>query len=106
MEDLVLKTNLLSIIVCGLVMALMGIGLYHFKDTAAPYMRFWLPVPPIAVASYIYVFNMFKKFEGGLPKPMLLVFGDILMATVFSTVIFLVFTLLLIFLIDCINRTT
>ncbi len=103
MESYLAQTNILTIAFFGVVTALMGICLYFFRDSVAPYMRFLLPIPPIGVAAYVFVFNMFRNYESGLPNAGGL-FREIFTATLTSTAIFLVFSLLLIFMVQLHNQ--
>ncbi len=104
METALLKTNILSIISSGLVMALLGAILYIFKEAAAPYMRFLLTIPPVGVAAYIYVFNMFRKFNGELQQPRMSLLTDMLIATATAAAVFLIFSALLLIIISLLNR--
>ena len=60
MDKELLKINLLALAGSGLLMLLTGVLLYAFRDRVSPYMRYFLPVPPLGVAAYIVVFNLFK----------------------------------------------
>lgn len=104
METALLKTNILSIISSGLVMALLGFVLYLFRDAAAPYMRFLLTIPPVGVAAYIYIFNLYRKFNGVLPQDRFQVLLDLLVATVTAAGVFIVFSALLLLLIGILSR--
>jgi hypothetical protein len=99
MENELLKINIMSIAVSGLLMLAAGIILYLFKDyLSCGSVRFMLPLPPIAVAAYIFVFNMFKHYQCCVPGKSILV-SEIIIATITSTFFFFVFTIVLIFLI-------
>jgi cytochrome b subunit of formate dehydrogenase len=63
----ILKTMILSMIFMGVVILLAGVFLLFYKQQFAPYMRYLLPIPPIGVASYVFVYNMFAKYEGRRP---------------------------------------
>ena len=67
MEDDLLKLNMLTIAASGLLMLLSGLLLYLFRDSVSDFLRFFLPIPPIGVAAYIFVFNMFRHYDGNLP---------------------------------------
>lgn len=94
-----IKTNLMAITTLGIAITLAGFCLYSFRELATPYMRYLLPIPPIGVAAYIFVFNMFGKYNGQLPKLMPTVFREILMATLFSSLFFLLLTLMMVLII-------
>jgi len=104
-EETILKTNILSIIASGLVMALMGAVLYYFREAAAPHMRYLLTIPPVGVAAYIYVFNMYRKFNGKLPQPHANLLFDLFTATLTVAGVFLVFSALLMIIISFFNQS-
>ena len=105
MENELLKINILSITISGLLMLISGAALYYFKDhLIGGHIRFFLPIPPIGVAAYIFVFNMFKHYHCVLPEKSGSVFVEMLIATAASTGVFFIFTATLIFLIRFLNR--
>ena len=61
-----LKVNLLVLTVSEFVMLLTGLGLFVFRDEVSTNLRFFLPIPPIGVAAYIFVFNMLNYYDGKL----------------------------------------
>lgn len=67
MNDEMLKVNILSITSAGLLMLLTGLLLYIFRDVVSRNVRFFLPVPPLGVAAYVFVFNLFAFYDGNLP---------------------------------------
>lgn len=67
MSDEMLKVNILTITVAGLLMLLTGFFLYLFRGLVSENIRFFLPIPPIGVAAYIFVFNLFQFYNGNLP---------------------------------------
>jgi hypothetical protein len=104
MEKELLKVNLLSIAAAGLLMLLAGAALYLFKENAAANMRYFLPIPPLGVAAYVFVFNLFRHYNGALPASKWAVFVEVLYSTTIVAAIFFVFTLLLVFGIDFLKR--
>jgi len=60
MSEELLKTNVLALLCAGLLLAGIGVGLYLGRELVAPYMRYVLPIPPLAVAAYVFTFNYFK----------------------------------------------
>ena len=62
-----LKINILMIAGTGLLMLLAGVLLFVFQDSVGQYRRFFLPIPPLAVAAYVFVFNVFQNYDGALP---------------------------------------
>jgi len=100
----ILKTTILSIIFMGLVILLAGVALLVWKNQVAPYMRYLLPIPPIGVASYVFVYNMFSKYGGTKPGPLSDIFREILWASTISSVFFFVFTVVLVFMVDSLKH--
>ena len=91
MEIQVVRNNLIIIASMGFAMFIVGLILYSNASRIAPYMRYLLPLPPIAVAAYIYVLNV----VGAREDSTLNIGKDLLMETVIGTVSFLLITLLL-----------
>ena len=54
------RNNLMVITSMGFAMFSLGLVLYTKSAWVAPYIRYLLPLPPIAVAAYIYVLNIVK----------------------------------------------
>jgi hypothetical protein len=104
MEQDVLRTNMLAIAVAGLLMLLTGVLLYIFRDSISDNVRFFLPIPPLGVASYIFVFNMYRFYNGNLPEGNWATAKEILYSTAIAGLAFGLFTFLLIFIIDAIKR--
>ena len=91
-----LRINILSIAGIGLLMLLTGLLLFAFQDAIAQHRRFFLPVPPLGVAAYVFVFNLFDHHNGTLPESPWLTLMEVLSGTAIASAVFLVFTLLLI----------
>lgn len=51
-------------------MLLTGLPLYPFRATVGRHMRFLLPIPPLGVAAYVFVFNVFKFLLIVLTNPL------------------------------------
>jgi hypothetical protein len=88
METEILKINILSIAVSGLLILVSGILLFCFRAHIAGSIRFFLPIPPIGVAAYIFIFNMFKHFDGAAPGRATMLF-ELMTATVIASLSFL-----------------
>lgn len=95
----VLKTTILSIIFMGVVILLAGIILLFYKQQIAFYMRYLLPIPPIGVASYVFVYNMFARYDGLRPGTVLDTLIEISWASGISFVFFFVFTMIQVFMV-------
>lgn len=92
MEKELLKVNLLAIAGSGLLLFVMGAALYAMKDSVAAYLRFFLPIPPLCVAAYVFVFNLFKDHRGVLPEHSSVVVTEVLTGTLFAAIVFGAFT--------------
>ena len=85
------RTNLIIITSMGLAMFLVGLFFSANASRIAPYMRYLLPLPPIAVAAYIYVLNVI----GAKGDRVLDIIKDLLIETVVGTFSFVLITVLL-----------
>ena len=91
MDKDILKINLLAIAGSGLLMLLTGLLLYVFRERVSPYLRFFLPIPPLGVAAYVFVFNLFKDYHGNLPTERWGVVSEVVTITIISAIILAVF---------------
>ena len=91
-----LKINILAIAGTGLLMLLTGLLLFAFADSVSQYRRFFLPIPPLGVAAYVFVFNLFQHYEGGLPARRFGTALEIMSGAAIAAGVFLVFSALLI----------
>ena len=80
----------------GVVIALAGVTLFLWRDQVAPHMHFLLPIPPIGVAAYVFVYNLFSKYHGQLPGSLAETLSEILIATVLSACAYFAFIVLII----------
>ncbi len=103
MEKELLKINILSIAVAGMLMLLTGLVLYLFKATVSNHVRFFLPIPPLGVAAYVFVFNLYKHYNGVLPEKRDTLL-EVLCSTATASIVFGVFTTLLIASINYLKR--
>ena len=88
----ILKINLLAIAGSGLLMLLTGLLLYVFRERVSPHLRYFLPIPPLGVAAYVFVFNLFKDYQGNLPPKQWEVMSEVVTSTIISALIVGVFT--------------
>ncbi|MFN2189515.1 MAG: hypothetical protein ACK2T3_12190 [Candidatus Promineifilaceae bacterium] len=102
-QDL-LRVNILSIVVAGLLILLTGVILYIFRDQVVDKVRYFLPLPPLGVASYIFVFNMFRHYDGKLPEGSWIALKEVVVGTAVAAAAFGVFTFLLVFTINFLKR--
>ena len=104
MNPEVLKTNMLSIAVAGLLILLTGITLYLFRDEIYDNVRFFMPIPPLAVAAYIFVFNMYSHYDGNLPEGTWAAAKELLYSTAIATIAFGFFALLIMVIVNLVKR--
>jgi hypothetical protein len=104
MEQDVLKTNLLSIVGAGFLMLLAGIVLYLIRGQLSTNYRFFMPLPPLAVAAYIYVFNMFGHYSGELPDGFWGTAKEIFFSVAVTAVSFGLFVILLVAIVSFFKR--
>ena len=104
MENEILKINILSIAISGLLMLVAGLFLLFLKGNLSDGIRFFLPIPPIGVAAYIFVFNMFKHYQCIVPSRTTMI-SEMLYATAVSSFFFFVFTAALMVLISFFVKT-
>ncbi|MDX1614078.1 MAG: hypothetical protein R3300_07180 [Candidatus Promineifilaceae bacterium] len=95
MNPELLRTNVLSIALAGLLMLLTGVVLYLFREQLSDNVRFFMPIPPLAVAAYIFVFNMYSHYDGRLPEGEWVAAKEILYSTAIAAISFGVFSLLI-----------
>src|SRR5207247_10305134 len=88
MEAQLLKINIISIAVAGFLLLVTGLSLYLFRDLVTKYIRFLLPLPPIGVAAYIFVFNLFKDHDGNLPCSLGDTLRELITATAIVSIVF------------------
>lgn len=91
-----LKINILAIAGTGLMMLLTGLILFAFADSIGQYRRFFLPIPPLGVAAYVFVFNLYQHYDGELPSRPIATAMEVMTATAFAAAVFFVFSVLVI----------
>lgn len=104
MNPEVLKANILSIAAAGLLILLTGIVLYIFRDEISDNVRFFMPIPPLVVAAYIFVFNMYNHYDGNLPQGYWGSVKEILISTSIAAISFGVFALLIMVIVSLLKR--
>lgn len=63
LRDEIVILNILTIILSGLALVIAGVAMLLFREQIMPYFKYLLPIPPISVGVYVFVFNLFK--DGG-----------------------------------------
>jgi hypothetical protein len=96
MEDEILKANLLSLAGSGFLILITGILFYVFRSEVSKNIRFLLPIPPLGVAAYVFVFNMYNHYGGNLPEKPWGMVKEIMLSVAVASFIFATFTILLI----------
>lgn len=91
MENEMLKVNILTITVAGFLMMVTGLLLYLFRNVVSENMRFFLPIPPLGVAAYVYVYNMFRYYNNNLPNNVTDTLHELINSAVISGIIFCAF---------------
>jgi hypothetical protein len=103
MEDDILKTNLLAIAVTGLLLLVTGTALYIFRNQIAGNSRYILPIPPLGVAAYVFVFNMYRHYNTNLPLRTWDMVKEIVYSTALAAVFFGLFTVLFVIIIETVK---
>ncbi|UCD41655.1 MAG: hypothetical protein JSV69_13965 [Chloroflexota bacterium] len=104
MESEVIKTNLLAIAVSGFLTMLAGITLYFFRGSISTNIRYLLQIPPLGVAAYIFAFNLFRYYDGNLPDNIAITAKEIVVSTLISGGVFLIFTISFVVIIGIIGK--
>jgi hypothetical protein len=98
MDEQILKVNILAITLAGALIGLGGIALYFTRSFISSRIRYFLPIPPIGVAAYVFVFNMFKFYNASLPSFSYILI-DVLLSTLTSALIFFLLVVVMILII-------
>ncbi len=104
MNQALLKINLFAIIGFGLVVGIFGLVLFFFRTQIAPYLRYFLPLPPLGVAAYVFVFNLYGYFGGEMPANKMTLLKELLIGTSVMTLIFGLTTFLLVLFLEITRR--
>ena len=104
MDEDLLKVHMLTIAAMGFLILVTGLVLYLFRDEISNNLRFFLPIPPIGVASYIFIFNMFRAYEGTLPGGAWETLREVAYGTLIMTGVFFTFSVLNAFLTNLLRR--
>jgi hypothetical protein len=98
-----LKTSTLSIAIAGLLIVLTGLILYLLRERIGDYVRFFAPIPPLGVAAYIFVFNMYNHFGGKLPDGSWAAAKEIVLSTAVAAITFGIFSALIVGIISIVE---
>ena len=83
------KLNMLAIAFAGAMMCLFGAVLFFYFGKLQGLMVYLLPIPPIVVAAYVFVFNLVRTYAEAFPPKPLQMFTDVALATLVSSSVFL-----------------
>lgn len=81
------SVSILCVILSSLFMSLLGVVLFVFQGQILVPLRYFLPIPPIAVSSYVFIFNMIKNY-GGLPQSVTLLVIELCKSTLAAGTIY------------------
>lgn len=104
MKDDAALNNILSITGAGLLIFISGLIFLLLRDFASKYIRYFLPLPPIAVAAYIYVFNLYQFNNGELSGNLSDLAKEIFLSIGVVSVSFTAFTGILILFINIFRK--
>jgi hypothetical protein len=93
MQDETISVRLLTIAASGLLIFLIGLLLYLFRVPVGRNMRFFLPIPPIGVAAYIFVFSTYTYYGGRLLGNLGTISREIMLGSLVAGGTFLVLTI-------------
>jgi len=97
-------TNILLIAGAGLLIFLTGLSFLLFRDFVSRNIRYFLPMPPISVAAYIYVYNLFQHNNGVLPEKISEVSKELFISIGFASFSFAAFVGLLILFVNTVRK--
>ena len=100
MQENSVLTNILAIAGAGLLIFLTGIGFLVFRDFITRNLRYFLPLPPIGVAAYIYVYNMYQHYNGNITSDLSGTIKEVLLSVGVVSGSFAAFVVLLILFIN------
>lgn len=103
MEDDLLKANLLAIAVTGLLLLITGTTFYLFRNHLVGISRYITPIPPLGIAAYIFVFNLYRHYSNDLPLHTWDMVKEIVYSTVLAAFIFGLFSVFLVIIIETVK---
>lgn len=104
MDQNTLKINLLAIAGFGLLVTLAGILLYVFRNSASANLRYLLPIPPLSIAAYVFIINLYRQYNGKLPENPSVLARELLIGTLTTAAVFGLFSLGLLVLLELARR--
>ncbi|MBT4089345.1 MAG: hypothetical protein HN580_15360 [Deltaproteobacteria bacterium] len=103
-SETLVKTLILTISFMGIAIFISGMIAIFYREAIGPYVHLILPIPPTGVAAYVFVFNLFQKFEDGVTSNLGTVMIEVTRATVISAVVFLFCSVVIILLVSVVNK--
>jgi hypothetical protein len=104
MQDDSTLINILSIAGAGLIILLTGLSFLFFRDFITKNIRLFLPIPPIGVAAYIYIVNLYQHHNGDLTDRFSATIGEILLSVGIVSLTYTAFIVVLILFINGIRK--
>ena len=97
-------TIIILIAGAGLIIFLTGLGFLFFRDFVTRNIRFFLPMPPISVAAYIYVYNYYHHNNWVLPDKFAEISKELLISVGFTSFSYAAFVVLLILFVSAVRK--
>ena len=88
MDSETARTNTLIIALLGFAILVAGLLLIVFREDVARHIRFFLPLPPIAVAAYVLALNVFRQYDNGKTLTAAAATSELLSGTLIAAAIF------------------
>jgi hypothetical protein len=103
-NEILIKTLILTITFMGIAIFISGMIALFYRGAVGPYVHLILPIPPIGVAAYVFVFNFFMRYGSNGPANLRRVVMELTMATLTSAVVFLFCSVVIILLVSFFNN--
>ncbi|MCB9136416.1 MAG: hypothetical protein H6636_13385 [Anaerolineales bacterium] len=104
MDQNLLKINLLAIMGFGLLVTIVGLLLYLLRDSITDVVRFLLPIPPLSVAAYVFIINVFRQYGGKIPPTPAEIARELFVGTLVAALVFGLLSLGLMFFLEYARR--
>ncbi len=97
-------TIIILIAGAGLIIFLTGLGFLFLRDFVSRNIRYFLPLPPVSVAAYIYVYNLYQHNDGVLPEKISEVSKELIVSVGITSFSFAAFAGLLILFVSAVRK--
>jgi hypothetical protein len=98
------QTNIILIAGAGLLIFLTGLSFLFFRDIVSKNIRYFLPLPPIGVAAYVYVNHFYQHNNGDIPVKVTDFFKEVFTSIGIASISFAFFVVLLILFVDTVRK--